>query len=147
MQSNVEKKSLDQKKNQKESTKAKRFSNAPIATTKKDVGQNQFDRTKAHEKLVKQCLLELTTKGWFCWKNNSGAMKSGNRFQVYGLKGSADIIGMTSNGTFVAVEIKTGKAVQNKHQLAFEKAVKKRFGIYQIIRTYEELKEWLTTFL
>jgi hypothetical protein len=74
-------------------------------------------------------------------------MKSGNRFQVYGLKGSADIIGMTSNGTFVAVEIKTGKAVQNKHQLAFEKAVKKRFGIYQIIRTYEELKEWLTTFL
>jgi hypothetical protein len=143
----VEKKSLDQKKNQKESTKAKRFSNAPIATTKKDVGQNQFDRTKAHEKLVKQCLLELTTKGWFCWKNNSGAMKSGNRFQVYGLKGSADIIGMTSNGTFVAVEIKTGKAVQNKHQLAFEKAVKKRFGIYQIIRTYEELKEWLTTFL
>jgi hypothetical protein len=143
----VEKKSLDQKKNQKESTKAKRFSNAPIATTKKDVGQNQFDRNKAHEKLVKQCLLELTTKGWFCWKNNSGAMKSGNRFQVYGLKGCADIIGMTSNGTFVAVEIKTGKAVQNKHQLAFEKAVKKRFGIYQIIRTYEELKEWLTTFL
>lgn len=104
---------------------------------------NNHDRTVAHEKLLKQCLLELTTAGWFCWKNNSGAMKSGNRFQIYGLKGSSDIVGMTPDGQFVAIEIKTGKAVQNKHQIAFEKAVLKRNGIYKIIRSYEELKEWL----
>jgi hypothetical protein len=146
MRSNAEKKSRELKKNQRENIKAKPSLSASFAHTQKNAGENKFDRTKAHEKLVKQCLLELTTKGWFCWKNNSGAMKSGNRFQVYGLKGSSEIIGMTSNGTFVAIEIKTGKAVQNKHQIAFEKAVRKRFGIYQIIRSYEELKEWLVIF-
>ena len=105
---------------------------------------NNHDRTVAHEKLLKQCLLELTTYGHMCWKNSTGAIKSASgHFQRYGLKGSADIIGLTSQGQFLAVEIKTGKAVQNKAQKGFQKAIESRNGIYKIIRTYEELKEWL----
>lgn len=105
---------------------------------------NQFDRTKAHEKLLKQCLLELTTYGCMVWKNSTGALKSDiGHFQRYGLKGSADIIGLTSRGIFIAIEVKTGKAVQNKAQKSFQKAVEAHNGIYKIIRTYEELKEWL----
>lgn len=102
-----------------------------------------MDRTKDHEKLLKQCLLELTTCGFMAWKNNTGAIKTGTRYQSYGLKGSADIIGLTPQGQFLAVEVKTGKAVQNKAQKAFQKAVESRNGIYKIIRSYEELISWL----
>lgn len=103
-----------------------------------------MDRTKDHEKLLKQCLLELTTYGFMAWKNSTGAMKTTiGHYQRYGLKGSADIIGLTPKGQFLAVEIKTGKAVQNKAQKAFQKAIESRNGVYKIIRTYEELISWL----
>lgn len=105
-----------------------------------------MDRTKNHEKLVKQCLLEMTTVGWMVWKNNTGSIKAQERFQSYGLKGSADIIGLASDGKFVSIECKTGKAVQNKAQKNFEKAVLKRNGIYKVIRSYEELREWLQSY-
>jgi hypothetical protein len=105
---------------------------------------NNYDRTKAHEKLLKQCLLQLTTHGYMAWKNSTGALKANTgHFQRYGLKGSADIIGLTPEGQFLAIEIKTGKAVQNKAQVSFQKAIESRNGIYKIIRTYEELIEWL----
>jgi len=105
---------------------------------------NKFDRTKAHEKLLKQCLLELTTHGCMVWKNSTGALKSDTgHFQRYGLKGSADIIGLMPDGQFLAIEIKTGKAVQNKAQKSFQKAIELHNGIYKIIRTYEELMQWL----
>ena len=107
------------------------------------MSESKYDRTKAHEKLLKQCLLELTTVGWMVWKNNTGAIKTGTRYQSYGLKGSADIIGLTPLGQFAAIEIKTGKAVQNKAQIAFQAAVEKRMGIYKVIRSYEELMEFI----
>ena len=122
------------------------FSSASSVHIERDVGMNKFDRTIAHEKLLKQCLLEMTTVGWLCWNNRTGAIKAGGRFQHYGLVGSSDIIAIDTDGRFIACEIKTGNAVQNKAQKAFEQAVKKRNGIYKIIHTYEELKEWLTTY-
>ena len=102
------------------------------------------DRTKNHQKLVKQCLLFLSSEGFLCWSNATGAIKTNGRFQRYGLIGSSDIIAISPpEGTFCAIEIKTGSAVQNKHQKAFEKAVKKVGGVYKVIRSYEELKEWV----
>jgi len=105
------------------------------------------DRTKNHESLLKKCLLLLSSEGFLVWKNNTGSIKTENRYQTYGLKGSPDIIGCTPSGVFCGFEIKTGKAVQNKHQKAFEKAVKARDGIYIVIHSLEELKEWLATYL
>ena len=119
------------------------FLSANFAIIERSVGMNKFDRTIAHEKLVKQILLELTTQGWLCWNNRTGAIKSQGRFQRYGLVGSSDIIAITPSGKFVAVEVKTGNAVQNKAQKAFEKAVRLRNATYKIIHSYEELMEWL----
>lgn len=65
------------------------------------------------------------------------------RFQVYGLKGSPDILACSPEGQFAGFECKTGKAVQNKDQLNFEKAVIKRDGIYIVIRSLEQMKEFL----
>ena len=129
---------------QKENTKQKRSSNANTATTKKNVG---MDRTKNHEKLLKECLLLLSSEGFLVWKNNVGVVKTENRYQTYGLKGSPDILGCTPYGKFCGFEIKTGKAVQNKHQKAFEKAAKKNNGIYVVIRSLEDLKKWLASYL
>jgi len=101
-----------------------------------------MDQTKNHQKLVKQCLLYLSGEGVLCWANNTGTIKGEDRFQRYGLIGSSDIIAITPpNGSFYAIEIKTGKAVQNKNQKRFEKAVNKVGGVYLIIRSIEELKE------
>ena len=104
---------------------------------------NKFDRTVAHEKLVNQCLLELTTNGFLCWKNSTGAIKTSDRYQRYGLKGSSDILAVADGGMFWAIEIKTGKAVQNKAQKAFQKAVELRGGIYLLIHSIEELRSYL----
>lgn len=103
-----------------------------------------MDRTKNHQKLLKESLLYLTGQGFLVWSNSTGAIKSASgRFQRYGLIGSSDILGLTPNGQFFAAEIKTGKAIQNKHQKAFQKAVEKRNGIYIVVRSLNDLKEFI----
>lgn len=102
------------------------------------------DNTKNHETLLKQCLVLLSSNGFLCWKSSTGAIRSGNRFQRYGLVGSSDIIAISPpEGTFCAIEIKTGSAVQNKNQKAFEKAVKKVGGVYIVVRSLQDLKDWI----
>jgi len=78
------------------------------------------------------------------YKNNTGAIKTNDRYQAYGLPGSADIGIQPITGRFLALEIKTGSAKQNKQQLAFEKAVLKRNGIYKVIRSLEDINEFIT---
>ena len=105
-----------------------------------------MDRTIEHERLVKKCLLMLSSAEFLVWKNNTGAIKSQNRYQTYGLKGSPDIIGCTFLGEFCGFEIKTGNAIQTKHQRSFQKAVDLRGGHYVLIRSIEDLKEWLASY-
>lgn len=86
-----------------------------------------------HAKLVKDI---LTTCGALeccrIWKNDTGMAMSldGARHLRYGLKGSADIIGIGQGGIFIAIECKTGSAVQNKRQIAFQEMIEKFGGIY-----------------
>lgn len=54
---------------------------------------------------------------------------------------------MCPRGMFVGFEVKTGKAVQNKHQKAFQKACEVRNGTYLIIRDIKDLKQWLANYL
>jgi len=51
-------------------------------------------------------------------------------------------------GRFIAIEIKTGKAVQSKHQKAFQAMVEKNNGLYFVVRSeadLERLRQLLTT--
>ena len=70
-------------------------------------------------------------------------MKSQSRYQSYGFPGSPDILGILPSGIYLGIEIKTGKAVQNKNQKKFEKKIKENNGEYWIIHSLEELKEKL----
>jgi len=56
----------------------------------------------------------------------------------YGLKGSADIIGILDNGKFLAIEIKTGKATQSKEQKNFAAMIKKHSGHYFVCRKTDD---------
>lgn len=52
----------------------------------------------------------LLTKGYFFWRNNTGAFvgdyKGKSRFVRYGHKGSGDILGLTKEGKFFSIEVK-----------------------------------------
>lgn len=62
----------------------------------------------------------------------------------FGLRGSSDIIAIHPiTGTFFGIECKTGSAIQNKAQKNFEKSVLKRNGVYLLVRSIEQLKEFL----
>jgi len=67
-------------------------------------------------------------------------MKTVNGYQRWGLKGSSDILGILPDGMFLAIEIKTGKAVQSKHQVAFMNRVRKSNGMYMVVRCMKDLE-------
>lgn len=59
--------------------------------------------------VLKQCLEYLKLNKIYCWRNNVGSAKIGNRFISFGLVGSSDILGILPNGQFLAVECKREK--------------------------------------
>lgn len=86
---------------------------------------------------MKNCLLWIAENHptWRVWSNNTGSVITrDNRRVTFGLKGSADIIGIDDQGKFVAIEIKTGNAKQSPAQKAFEVMVKIRGGRYYLIK-------------
>lgn len=50
------------------------------------------------------------------------------------MKGSADLLGFTSDGKILCIEVKTGKARQSKYQKLFEWRVKAFGGRYVLVR-------------
>ena len=60
----------------------------------------------------------------------------------YGVPGSSDIEGlMAPDGVMLCVEIKTGKATQNRSQIAFEKMITTMGGVYKVVRNEADLDE------
>lgn len=94
-----------------------------------------------------QILGYLQSKGYFVWRNNTGKITQEYKGKVrqfsMGLKGSADIIGMTKTGQFLAIEVKTPKTKQNLNQIEFEREVKKNNGLYYVLRSVEEAQCYL----
>jgi hypothetical protein len=79
-----------------------------------------------------QILAYLKFKGYFVWRNNSGATRAGKfgeRFIRYGLVGSADILGLTKQGMFLAIEVKRPGGRLSPHQEAFLDAIRANKGM------------------
>lgn len=117
---------------------------------------NQYS---AHQALVSE-ILALCGSRPDCrlWANSTGVGRglTGDGIVRFGLKGSADIIGIGSGscarlapriGVFLAIEAKTGRATQTKQQRAFQAMVEKFGGFYLVARSAEETKEWLDKIL
>jgi hypothetical protein len=97
-----------------------------------------MDRGEAHERLVDDLLLALSATG-VCrvWRQPTGAAFRDDRLVRYGTVGSADISGVIRGGTRLEVEVKTGRGVQSKNQLAFEKMITAMGGLYIVARDVE----------
>lgn len=96
-------------------------------------------RYRQHNELVNKVLLFLgeNYSGRF-WGNATGALetKTGH-FQRYGLKGSADILGISGDGLFVAIEVKTGEASLSPSQRDFKSMIDKFNGVHIVV--YNEI--------
>lgn len=83
----------------------------------------------------------LRLRGIFAYRNNTGAIKTENRFIKFGTPGSPDIICVFA-GRFIGLEVKTKSGKQNDNQKAFQKELVERGGgIYFVVRSVEEAQE------
>lgn len=78
----------------------------------------------------------------FCYRQNTGAFQRGERVYWFGTKGAPDVIAVIG-GIYIGIECKTGKSVQTKDQRAFQEALQKAGGIYLLVRSIDELQQWL----
>ena len=88
-----------------------------------------------HSKLVNELLLMIGRDfpNIRCWKNATGVTKVKTRVIKFGLKGSADILGIIKpSGKLLAIECKTGQAIQSKFQKNFENMILDFGGIYLV---------------
>lgn len=102
--------------------------------------------TRLHQRIM----LALSEAGCVVWRNETAGAYMGKvihkagdqvtlagaRFLPAGLcKGSADIIGLTSKGRFLAVEVKTPNGRVSKDQALFLQAVNQRGGLAGVARS------------
>lgn len=104
-------------------------------------------------KIQNRILLALSDAGCTVWRNETAGAWMGKqihregdqvtltnaRMMTFGLcVGSSDIIGITPEGLFLAVEVKTTKGRPTKEQLRFIDAVNDAGGVAGIARSVEE---------
>jgi hypothetical protein len=96
------------------------------------------------------------------WANNTGVARglTGDGIVRFGLKGSADIVGIGRTdlefaphlvdlisdqyiGVFLGIEVKTGSAIQSRQQRAFQAMIEKFGGYYLVARSVQDAEKWL----
>lgn len=108
-----------------------------------------MNRSKAHHKLVKDIVIELSRDPNIrVWENPTGVardIEDDERVIRFGLKGSADIIGvMGPHGKILCIEVKTGSAVQSTRQINFMNMIRERGGVYILARSVQDAVKGVT---
>lgn len=94
--------------------------------------------------VVSSCLGLLDLMNIKAWRNNTGALKDQRgRLVRYGLKGSADIIGILPDGRFLSVECKRPGGRIRPEQKDFMEMIIKNKGVACIVHSCDELMEEL----
>lgn len=93
----------------------------------------------AVENDLTRAALEYLRVRWdvWCWRNNSGSYQpeGSNRYVVFGLKGSSDILGIVrGTGKLLACEAKTETGKLSPAQEHFLSEIKRRGGVACVIR-------------
>ncbi len=87
--------------------------------------------------LTKAILTYLAYKGVFAWRQNNGGVYDPTRKSYRAnssMAGVPDIIGITRDGRFLGIEVKSKSGRQSDHQKEFEKKCKDNNGIYILAR-------------
>lgn len=99
--------------------------------------------------LVRLCTNYLIIKGHFVWRNNSGVTKNqytnkfgqtSERMWRAGVRGGSDIIGISKDGMFIAIECKVGKNKPTEMQKEFLQEITNRGGIAAVVYSLEDLQ-------
>jgi hypothetical protein len=77
------------------------------------------------------------------WRNETGMAFRDDHAIRYGKRGSSDILGLTSDGRMLCIEVKTGKASQSQHQVNFQKSIEKFGGRYLVARSVDYVVKFL----
>ena len=95
---------------------------------------------RTESNILNDCLIALSESGCTVWRNNTGVLKDANGRPIkFGLcVGSSDIIGMSKDGLFLAVECKTLTGKASADQERFMSRVRARGGRAGIARTAQE---------
>jgi hypothetical protein len=87
--------------------------------------------------ILRLIMVALSEKGCVVWRNNVGVLKNAAGIPIkFGLcVGSSDVIGISPDGRFLAVEVKTDKGKPSPDQIRFIEAIKRKGGIAGIARS------------
>jgi hypothetical protein len=96
--------------------------------------------TAEHQRIVKLILKEIGSRQDVrIWQNSTGSVFNNGRKISFGLIGSADIIGLTNTGRFLAIEVKSGNAKQSHQQIKFQEMIIKFGGIYILANELQDV--------
>lgn len=101
--------------------------------------QSSSPSGKSHTGLVADVLLAIGSRPDVrVWKNATGVAKIDDRVIRFGLKGSADIIGILApSGRFLAIECKVGRDSQRPEQKNFQAMISLMGGLYILARSVD----------
>lgn len=92
--------------------------------------------------LTKSVLSILRMRGAFCWRQNNAAVFDPKR-KIWrsnsSTKGVPDIIGLTKQGQFIGIEIKSRNDRVSKDQEIFLAEIRKRGGIGAVVRNAADI--------
>jgi hypothetical protein len=87
--------------------------------------------------------LEAHPKVAFCWRSNTGGFSVGpetrQRYVKAGFVGQSDILGMLTDGRFLAVEVKRPGAELSNDQAAFLANVTEFYGVGFVARSVDDV--------
>jgi hypothetical protein len=90
------------------------------------------------------CLRYLEKRGIKAWNNPSGAVRiATDRWLHFGLKGSADILGLLPGGRFLAVECKAQDGRLSPEQRQFLEDIKALGGMAIMAKSWQEIDQAL----
>jgi len=84
------------------------------------------------EQVIQNHILQyLRLKGYYVWKNNTAGIykQATNSYIPSHAKGVSDIIGLTKQGVFIAIEVKRRSGKLSPNQKAFLEAIRASGGI------------------
>lgn len=95
--------------------------------------------SKSEKTIQKEVLAYLKNKGIYHWRNNTGTARVHGFHVRYGKIGSSDIIGITKDGRFLAIEIKDEKGIVSDEQQKFIDAINNNGGLAFVARSLEDV--------
>lgn len=110
--------------------------------------ENVFKIAPTEAETQRAILQYLRMRGYICWRNNSGVFRPENpngthRFVRFGAVGTSDIIGLTKDGRFFAIEVKRKGAKPTVEQFSFLQNVRESNGIAILAYSLDDVIERL----